>query len=390
VLATGTVLDQRYVLEERLGRGGMADVFRAVDTETDELVAVKILHGDMGGARRFRSEVETLGRLDHPNIVGLRGSGVDDAGVQYLVLDLIEGPTLTEAILDEPFSADRTVRIAQPLADALAHAHANGVVHRDVKPSNILLDSSGEPRLGDFGVARLAATTRVTATGIVVGSAPYLAPEQVEGVGIGPASDTYALGLVLVECLTGTPCFAGSPTEAALARLHHQPEIPDTVPPWLRQVLAAMTERDPHRRPTAAAAAEAFRLQSVDPVVATTAPLPALVAVTRQQTPAEPVTAVGDATRPLARPRWIERALVLVALAVVSILAWNALAGQSADPASIDPPLPTPSTIAPPPSTMVPTTPATDPPVMEDDSQGPGHGEGGGKGKGNGRHKDHG
>jgi serine/threonine protein kinase len=366
----------------------MADVFRAVDTETDEPVAVKILHGEVGEARRFRSEVETLGRLDHPNVVGLRGSGVDAAGVHYLVLDLVEGPTLTEATLDGPLSTDRTVRIAEQLADAVAHAHANGVVHRDVKPSNILLDSSDRPRLGDFGVARLAAATRVTATGFVVGSAAYLAPEQVEGVGVGPATDVYALGLVVVECLTGTPCFAGSPTEAAVARLHHQPEIPETAPPWLRQVLAAMTARDPHRRPTAAAAAEAFRLQTVDPVLETTAPLPALVAATRQQTLVEPAASDGEASGDTRRPRWVERALVLVALAVVSILAWNALARQSADPASIDPPLPTPSTIAPPPSTMVPTTPTTAVPQMEDESSGPGNGHG--QGNGNGKHKGHG
>src|SRR5690606_32598900 len=157
----------------------------------------------------------------------------------YLVLDLAEGPPLSQVLATGPVGVVRAASVGREVAGALAHVHAAGMVHRDVKPSNILLHR-GRVQLADFGIARLHGSPSLTVTGQVVGSAPYLAPEQVRGEPVGPPADVYALGLVVIECLTGHRCFPGTHAESAIARLHRSPEIP-AVPGWLRDVLAAMT-----------------------------------------------------------------------------------------------------------------------------------------------------
>ena len=139
--------------------------------------------------------------------------------------------------------------VAEQVAEALAHAHSTGVVHRDVKPSNILFDEHGHVRLADFGIARLAGTPSLTGTGQLIGSLPYLAPEQVEGGPVGPPADIYALGLVVIECLTGHPCYPGAQIDAAMARLHRPPAVPGGTPQWLGALLTAMTERAPGAAP---------------------------------------------------------------------------------------------------------------------------------------------
>ena len=183
----------------------MGEVFRATDTNTDRAVALKVLtSSEPGSAQRFRSEADLLTLLDHPGVVRLRGSGLHD-GVPYLVLDLADGPSLARELADGPLDLGRMRRVGSEIADALAHAHDHGVVHRDVKPSNVLFAADGRARLADFGIARLAGAQTLTRTGQLVGTAPYLAPEQVAGDEVGPAADVYALGLVLAECLTGRP-----------------------------------------------------------------------------------------------------------------------------------------------------------------------------------------
>src|SRR5262245_25161500 len=167
----------------------MADVYRATDTASDQTVAVKVLHDvEPSTVRRFGSEVDVLARLDHPGLVRLRGSGTHE-GVPYLVLDLARGPSLSDVLARGPLGTDRTAAVGEQLADALAHAHRLDIVHRDVKPSNVLFDEAGRARLADFGIARLGTAATLTRTGQVVGSAPYLAPEQVAGQPIGPAAD---------------------------------------------------------------------------------------------------------------------------------------------------------------------------------------------------------
>ena len=270
MLDPGVLIDGRHEIEQLLGCGGMAEVYRARDIRMGRSVAIKLLRMvDPHSLGRFRTEIEVLSRLDHPGVVRLRGTGSHD-GIPYLVLELVDGPSLVDVLVGGPLDFEQSISIGQQLAEALAHAHGLGVVHRDVKPANVILDA--EPagvRLADFGIALFSDTTRVTAAGMCIGTAAYLAPEQLEGQA-GPAADVYALGLVVLECLTGTRCYPGSLVEAAMARLRRAPVVPVELPVWLRHTLRAMTARDPGRRPPAEAVADAFRCRSVDAVLAST------------------------------------------------------------------------------------------------------------------------
>lgn len=259
MVATGELLAGRYRVGALLGRGGMAEVHRGEDLGSGEQVAVKVLRGvDAEGARRLAGEKRVLSRLRHPGLVGLRDSGTW-LGNPFLVLDLVEGCDLAGLLRQGALGVDAASRLLLPVAEGLAHAHAAGVVHRDVKPANVLVDASGRGRLADFGIARVAGMTRHTATGRVVGTAVYLAPEQVRGEQVGPAADVYALGLVLLECATGVRAFPGAAVESAMARLARNPTLPVSLPAWLRRLLKEMTAMDPQLRPTAAEVACALR-----------------------------------------------------------------------------------------------------------------------------------
>ena len=275
MLASGVLIDERHEIEQLLGRGGMGEVFRARDLTTGQSVAIKLLRMvDPQSMGRFRTEIEVLGRLDHPGVVRLCGTGSHD-GVPYLALELVDGPSLADVLAGGPLGVEQSISIGQQLAEALMHAHGLDIVHRDVKPANVICDA--EPprvRLADFGIALFSDTTRMTAAGACIGTAAYLAPEQLEGQ-VGPAADVYALGLVVLECLTGTRCYPGSLVQAAMARLHRAPVVPDELPVWLGHTLRAMTARDPVRRPPAAAVADAFSRRAVDAVLASTAAIDA-------------------------------------------------------------------------------------------------------------------
>jgi hypothetical protein len=267
MLAPGTWIDDRYEVRELLGRGGMADVLRADDAATGDPVAVKLLRDlDPNGVARFGAEISALRALDHPSVVRLRDAGAHDSQ-PYLVLDLVDGPTLAAVLLEGALGHEASIALGQHLAAGLAHAHAQDITHRDVKPSNILLDTDAQrPMLADFGLARLTDSTRITRSGVCVGTAAYLAPEQLEGQS-SPASDIYALGLVLIECLTGTLCYPGPLAEAALARLHRSPVVPAWLPAWLQHTLQCMTNRQAIERPAAEAVATALQARSVDPLL---------------------------------------------------------------------------------------------------------------------------
>ena len=231
MLATETTVGDRYRLGPLLGRGGGADVFQADDLTTGRPVAVKVLRGASAtDLRRFEYEAETLRRLDHPAIVRMCDDG-EHEGVPYLVLDLVDGESLATRLENGPLPDDEARAMGARLAGALAYAHSLGVVHRDVKPGNVLFDEAGAAHLTDFGIARLTDMTAITSTGFVIGTAAYLSPEQVTGSVATPASDVYALGLVILEALTGERAYPGAPSEAALARLQRSPEIPAAVPP---------------------------------------------------------------------------------------------------------------------------------------------------------------
>ncbi|WP_156757524.1 serine/threonine-protein kinase [Actinokineospora pegani] len=251
------VVAGRYRLLVPLGSGATAEVHSALDLRTDRQVAVKLFSGDteVSDPRRFATEVEALTSVSHPNLVAVHDAGVDD-GTAYVVLRLVQGRTLTDRLHDGPLLPGEVRRLGAVLADVLAHVHSRGIVHRDVKPSNILLDESGEPHLVDFGLALLAEATRLTRSDRMVGTAAYLSPEQVRGAEVGPAADVYALGLVLLECLTGQREYRGAEVEAAVARLHRAPLIPADLPADLVRLLSLMTSLTPRRRPSAATCAQ--------------------------------------------------------------------------------------------------------------------------------------
>ena len=245
------VIGGRYRLESLLGRGGSAEVWRASDQALERQVALKLVTASGGeDAHRVGDEARLLAQLSHPGLVPVYDAGTDDHGRPWVVMELVDGETLADTIRRGAVPAERVAEVGARLADALSYVHAQGLVHRDVKPANVLLGKDGRVRLTDFGIARLVDAAKVTATGLTVGTASYLSPEQVTSDPVGPPTDIYALGLVLLECLKGEREYPGSAVEVALARLNRQPVIPPLPGGW-GGLLAAMTDRDPERRPTA-------------------------------------------------------------------------------------------------------------------------------------------
>lgn len=273
VRPTGWLLAGRYRIQQRIGAGGMAEVFQAGDELLARDVAVKVFrrHPDAangaGGPKRQSVELQALARLSHPNLISLfDGSIGEDGEPAYLVMELVHGPSLAARIAEAPLSPDEAAEIAEQLADALSYVHSRDMVHRDIKPANILLgvdgvtgDAAVRARLSDFGIVRLLGSERLTSVDFMVGTASYLAPEQARGADVGPAADVYALGLVLLEALTGVRAYDGSMLDAVTARLERSPEIPQHFPaPW-PGLLQAMTAIEPDLRPSAAEVGRVLR-----------------------------------------------------------------------------------------------------------------------------------
>ncbi len=246
----------RYRLESLLGRGGMADVYLATDATGGPAVAVKLVRStDPELARRLAREADAVARFDHPGLVRLLGTEVvrDQA---FLVMELVDGPALSTVLRRGPLSPSRCAVLGTSLADALAYVHGEGIVHRDVKPSNVLLGPGLRVRLADFGIAQLVDTSSLTLTGTTLGTAAYMAPEQLEHHRVGPAADVWALGVVLLECMTGRRGFEGSATEVMARRMAGAAPSSDDLPtPW-RILVASMLDHDPARRPEASEVAE--------------------------------------------------------------------------------------------------------------------------------------
>lgn len=251
------LLGGRYRLGSRLGNGGAATVYAAIDVVLGRDVAVKLYRpgSNTMSLYRFGAEARLLASLSHPSLVTLYDVNLEDDH-PYLVMQLVGGITLRDLVDREPLDPVTTARHGARLAEALAHVHEHDVVHRDIKPSNVLIDRTGTCYLTDFGIARALSSAHLTASGELIGTAAYLAPEQVTDVDTGPAVDIYALGLVLLECLTGRPEYTGTTVETALARLSRQPRVPDGLAPEWRTLLTAMTAHDPANRPDAARCAE--------------------------------------------------------------------------------------------------------------------------------------
>jgi tetratricopeptide (TPR) repeat protein len=257
-----------YDVLEVLGRGGMGVVYRARQQALNRTVALKmILDGAHAGARqanRFRSEAAVFARLQHPNIVQIHEIGEHD-GRPFLALEYVQGGTLDRALAGTPLPVDRAARLVETLARAVQHAHERGVVHRDLKPANVLLTAEGEPKITDFGLAKLlAGDSRQTESGTLVGTPSYMAPEQVDGppAVIGPATDTYALGAIFYELLTGRPPFRAESPMATMLQVRGCDVVPPRqlrpgLPRDLETICLKSLEKEPrHRYPTAAALAE--------------------------------------------------------------------------------------------------------------------------------------
>ncbi|HSX68038.1 serine/threonine-protein kinase [Nocardioides sp.] len=357
---TGSLVAGRYLLGDLLGRGGMADVFRANDERLGRPVALKLLRVQAASAtdrERFAAEAHTLARLDHPGVVTLLDAGLED-DQPWLAMQLVEGATLASRFTGGSLVPADVAEIGRQVAEGLAYAHACGVVHRDVKPGNILLAPDGRALIADFGIAHLLdGTTRHTAVGQAIGSPAYLAPEQASGGELSGATDVYSLGLLLLEALTGERRFRGTTTEMVYARLQAPPEVPAELPLGWGTLLRAMTSVAPGDRPNADEVATTLAgfdgedLAAADPEA--TAPFAAPFAVAEVPVAGrtvEPdgtrvfagVPAAGDAT---ARPRVHRRApSFLAAAAVVAVLVllsglWLALR-DPAPPASSVPPVP--------------------------------------------------
>jgi len=254
------LLGGRYRLGPRIGSGGMAAVHSAVDIDLGREVAVKVYQsgGNATDLYRFGAEARLLASLSHPALVTVYDVCLGDDR-PYLVMQLVAGTTLRDLIDRGPLEPAAVARLGARLADVLAYIHAREVVHRDVKPANVLVDEAGVCYLADFGLARVLETAHLTGSHEIVGTAAYLAPEQVVGADTGPPVDVYALGLVLLECLTARTEYHGTTVETALARLSRRPRIPEELSPAWRSALTAMTAQDPADRPDAVRCAELLR-----------------------------------------------------------------------------------------------------------------------------------
>ena len=258
------LLADRYQTTDLLGVGGAASVYRAVDKNLGRDVAIKIFNpttSDDDNYRRQHTETMLLSTLNHPGLVTLHDAGIhEEKGGRttgFLVMELVDGEDLRQLLKRGALPSEDVAQLGADLADALAYIHAEGVVHRDVKPANILMFHSGDnetrlyPKLTDFGIARMVEATMATAVGATIGTANYLSPEQAKGDPLDERSDVYSLGLVLLECLTGEKAFPGPVVEAALARLLRDPEVPDELGADWVALLRRMTSRDPSQRPCA-------------------------------------------------------------------------------------------------------------------------------------------
>ena len=325
----GRLLDGRYRLDEVIARGGMATVYLATDTRLDRTVAVKVMRPllaeDPDFVERFAREARSAARLSAPEVVAVHDQGTDAATrTAFLVMEHVAGGTLRDVVNQGPVGPARALALLEPVLRALAAAHAAGLVHRDVKPENVLLGDDGRVKVADFGLARAIETSTLTVTtGLLIGTVAYLAPEQVELGRADTRTDVYAAGVLLFELLTGAPPYA-SDSPLSVAYRHVNEDVPppgslvEGIPASLDELVIRATRRDPSARPVDAGAFLA-ELQAVradlgassgGPVVRRTAP----TLVVRRE--AEPPPPAPTRTRRRRRTAWVLAAVLLLAVAL--------------------------------------------------------------------------
>jgi eukaryotic-like serine/threonine-protein kinase len=316
-----TIIDGRYRVQSRLGSGGMAEVWSAEDSQLGRRVALKLLASrfaaDPDFRERFRREASAAAAMQHPNIVAIFDRGEWD-GTSYIAMELVEGRTLKQVIQERgPIAAGPAIHVAIEILKALRYAHKRGIVHRDIKPQNVLIDEEGHAKVADFGIARAGASD-MTDDGAILGTVQYVAPEQAQGKPVSPRSDLYSVGVVLYELLTGQVPFDGeAPVSIALKQVSEPPvppaQLEPSIPPALEAVVMRALEKDPDRRFADAdefiGALEAARRQPVAQVV-------------MEPTPGEPWEPVRDGGS-----RWWIWLLVALVIAAAAAGAYFLLGG---------------------------------------------------------------
>jgi beta-lactam-binding protein with PASTA domain/tRNA A-37 threonylcarbamoyl transferase component Bud32 len=326
----GTVLGDRYRVEARIGAGGMAEVYRGVDPVLNRPVAIKILlpqfARDASFVDRFRREAQAAARLNHPNVVAVYDTGSTD-GTQWIVMEFIEGKTLQEFLATERRpSPEQACEIAERICDGLASAHSQGVIHRDIKPGNVMVTRSGAVKLMDLGIARMVTGPETAPqTSAVLGTATYMSPEQAQGQTVDARSDLYSLGAVLYELLTGRPPFSGeSPVAIAYKQVNESPPPPSSLNPAVSPaldavVMRALSKNPANRYQTASEFAEDLRNARTGGTVSATPLLPASEATQVISRP-RPTSVLPPAEEPPGSGRkvWLG---VLIGILVVATLA---------------------------------------------------------------------
>jgi serine/threonine-protein kinase len=344
VTHTSLVVAGRYRLDRRIAGGAVGEVWRAADLVLGRPVAVKLLRPEYAQhpetLARFAAEARHTASLTHPGVAQVYDYGEGGAAESpYLVMELVDGPSLAGVLAAGPLDPATTMDVLAQAAAGLQAAHAAGLVHRDIKPGNLLVGPGDQVKITDFGIAYAAGSAPITRTGMLVGTPAYLAPERAEGAPATPASDLYSLGVVGYQCLTGEPPFRGTPIEVAAAhRLRELPALPPSVPAGVAALIAELTAKDPAARPASAGAVAQRAGQLRDTLAAGATTVLASEPGPPAAVTSQPPTLVGTpamGTPPARAPHrrnWGRGAALAVALVVAGLIGWLLVGTITATP----------------------------------------------------------